>query len=127
MLVQGRHLDPGRPHLLLRLLDLGRLGGAGLDRGLGAGIVLAQMPVGLPIGPDMQHRGRNAAHPGEQPRQARGEAAIGALVHGNEQALQIGDEAFGLELLALQPLLLLGADGQAPQRRSAASAAWPKW
>ena len=53
-----------------------------------------------------QHRGRQAAAARDQAREMGGELAVGAVVDDQQQALQVRDEALGLELLALQPLLL---------------------
>src|SRR6516225_10320931 len=62
-----------------------------------------------------QDRDRDAARSGQEPRKAPRELTVRTLVDCEQQAFVIGNEATGLVLLALQPLLLRLAQRHAPQ------------
>ena len=55
---------------------------------------------------ELQDRHRKAARTGDDAGQARGETAVGALVHGEQETFQIGHEPLRLERFALEALAL---------------------
>ena len=63
----------------------------------------------------------------EQSGQIGGELADRAVVHSEQQALELGDEAALVQRLALDALLFSSAASAGGAAPSAASAAWPAW
>jgi len=111
-----RHIDrrrgvrPGAAATFGRRLH-GRLGQVACVRRALLLLIVASVVTG-----ERHDRDRDATAAGQQSGQAGSEFSVGTFVHREQQALEVGHEALGLEFLALEPLLFRLAQRHARQR-----------
>src|SRR5215471_11760711 len=79
-------------------------------------LLLVLFVGGLVLTGQRDDRDRNTVGAGQEPCETRRELAIRTLIHSEQQAFEIRNEAPGLEFLTLQPLLLRLAQRHPRQR-----------
>ncbi len=89
---------------------------SGLAAGFSCSLFALPRFLVAPALAQIEDRGRLAAGAGDGADQPRRKFAVGAVVGGEQQPLQIGHEALGVELLALEPQPFLLAQRQALER-----------
>src|SRR6516165_8596013 len=81
-----------------------------------ARLLLVMFAGGLVPTGQRNDRDRNAAGAGQESRETRRELAVRTLIHSEQHAFEIRNEALGLEFLTFQPLLLRLAQRHPRQR-----------